>query len=54
MVDKTAFEATVQEYGRLNDRKDVESASTAIRKGVEELLEKHVRTWSKSAVTLPV
>ena len=40
MVDKTAFEATVQEYGRLNDRKDVESASTAIRKGVEELLEK--------------
>ena len=40
MVDKTAFEATVQKYGRLNDRKDVESASTAIRQGVEELLEK--------------
>lgn len=40
MVDKTAFEATVQKYGRLNDRKDVESASTTIRKGVEELLEK--------------
>lgn len=40
MVDKTAFEATVQKYGRLNDRKDIESASTAIRKGVEELLEK--------------
>ena len=40
MVDKTAFEATVQEYGRLNDRKDVESASTAIRNSVEELLEK--------------
>ena len=40
MVDKTAFEATVQEYGRLNDRKDVESASTAIRQGVEKLLEK--------------
>ena len=40
MVDKSAFEATVQEYGRLNDRKDVESASTAIRQGVEKLLEK--------------
>lgn len=46
MVDKTAFESTVQEYGRLNDRKDVESVSTGIRQGVEKLLEKHVRTWS--------
>lgn len=54
MVDKTAFEATVQEYGRLNERKDVESVSTGIRQGVEKLLEKHVRTWSKSAVTLQV
>ena len=40
MVDKTAYEATVQEHGRLSDRNDVESASTAIRQGVENLLDK--------------
>lgn len=40
MVDKTAFEATVQEYGRLNDRKDVGAASATMRQGVENLLKK--------------
>ena len=40
MVDKTAYEATVQEHGRLSDRNDVECASTAIRQGVENLLDK--------------
>lgn len=40
MVDKTAYEVTVQEHGRLSDRNDVESASTAIRQGVENLLDK--------------
>ena len=39
IVDKTAYEATVQEHGRLSDRNDVESASTAIRQGVENLLD---------------
>ena len=39
MVDKTSFEKTVQEYGRLEDRADVAAVSTEIRQGVESLLE---------------
>ena len=40
MVDKKAFEATVQEFGRLGDRTDVAERSDDIRQGVETLIDK--------------